>query len=254
MVNKDKKKISETLLEDNKDKWKVLEKISNKEDYEPPKEIKTKDGVERKPRMLANIANNHYINKIRKIMEEMPTTTTTPMKMLKKLIPWQNETMKFELITLEQTKKIIQQLPSTTSNGYDSVTNKTIKKIESRIMPVTTHLIKSIIKKEKFPKVLKKTRITPILKKGKPVDEIDSYHPINNLPCVEKIVEEHLKRQMEEFIRENKIMNKDHHGGRKNHSTITAKVTIEHEATKAHEEGKSVAIYSTDLSLSLIHI
>ena len=95
---------------------------------------------------------------------------------------------------------------------------------------------------------MKKTRITPILKKGKPVDEIDSYRPINNLPCVEKIVEEHLKRQMEEFIRENKIMNKDHHGGRKNHSTITAKVTIEHEATKAHEEGKSVAIYSTDLS------
>ena len=86
--------------------------------------------------------------------------------------------------------------------------------------PIITHLINSIIKKEKFPKVLKKMRIIPILKKGKPIDDIDSFRPINNLPCIEKIVEEHLKREMEEFILENNIMNKDHHGGRKNLSLI----------------------------------
>ena len=51
---------------------------------------------------------------------------------------------------------------------------------------------------------------------------------------------------MEEFILDKKIMNEDHHGRRKKHSTMTAKVTIEHEAAAAHEEGKSVAIYSTD--------
>ena len=140
-------------------------------------------------------------------------------------------------------KKIIQQLPGTTSHGYDPITNKTLKKIESRMMPMITHLINLIIKKEKFPKVLKKTRIIPILKKGKPIDEIDSYRPINNLPCIEKIVEEHLKREMEEFILENEIMNKDHHGGRRNHSTVTAKATIEMEALKENEEGRSVAIY-----------
>ena len=53
---------------------------------------------------------------------------------------------------------------------------------------------------------------------------------------------------MEEFILENKIMNKDHHGGRKNHSTVTAEATIELEALKENEEGRTVAIYSTDLS------
>merc|ERR1711867_253998 len=169
------------------------------------------------------------------------------MKILSKLIPRQEKII-FKLITLEKTKKIIQQLPGTTSHGYDPITNKTLKKIESRMTPVITHLINSIIKEEKFPKVLKKTRIIPILKKGKPIDDIDSYRPINNLPCIEKIVEEHMKREMEEFILENKIMNKDHHGGRKNHSTVTAKATIEMEALKENEEGRSVAIYSMDLS------
>merc|ERR1711867_63146 len=248
MVNKDKDKKIEKLLENDKERWNILKNICNKEEFEIPKEIKTKKGVERKPRHLANLANNHYIEKIQKIMMEMPKTTTTPMKILKKLIPRQEKTMKFNLISLEKMKMIIQKLPNTASHGYDPITNRTIKKIESRITPVMTHLINSIIKTEKFPKILKKTRIIPILKKGKPVDEIDSYRPINNLPCIEKIVEEHMKREMETFIKENKIMNKSHHGGRKNHSTVTAKVTIEHEALKENEEGRTVAIYSIDLS------
>ena len=37
---------------------------------------------------------------------------------------------------------------------------------------------------------------------------------------------------MEEFIKENEIMNKDHHGRRRNHSTVTAKMSIELEALK----------------------
>ena len=68
------------------------------------------------------------------------------------------------------------------------------------------------------------------------------------MPCIEKIVEEHMKKEMETFIKENKIMNKSHHGGRTNYSTITAKVAIEHEALRENEEGRTVAIYSTDLS------
>merc|ERR1711867_128894 len=167
MVNKDKDKKIEKSLEDGKDRWNILKNICNKEEFEIPKEIRTKTGVERKPRLLANMANNHYIEKIKKIMMEMPKTTTTPMKILKKLIPRQDKTMKFNYITLEKTKKIIQKLPNTASHGYDPITNRTIKMIESRITPVMTHLINSIIKTGKFPKILKKTRIIPILKKGK---------------------------------------------------------------------------------------
>ena len=93
MVNKDNTQRIEKLLEDPNERWGILKKICNKEDFKTPKEIKTKDGVERKPGKLANLANNHYIQKIKKIMEEMPTTTTTPMKILRKLIPRQEKRM-----------------------------------------------------------------------------------------------------------------------------------------------------------------
>ena len=156
--------------------------------------------------------------------------------------------MEFPLMKLEEMKKMIMKLPPTTSHGMDPMTNKTLKKMESRVTPLMTHLVNAIIKKEKFPQVMKITRIVPILKKGKDVLDIDSYRPINNLMCLEKLVEEYFKTKMEEFIKENRILNPNHHGGRKNHSTVTAKSAIEMEALKANEEEKSAAIYSTDLS------
>ena len=107
MVNKDNNQRIEKLLEDPKERWGILKRICNREDFETPREIKTKEGIERKPRLLANLANNHYIQKIKKIMEEMPTTTTTPMKILRKLIPRHKKTMEFRMISLEKTKKII---------------------------------------------------------------------------------------------------------------------------------------------------
>ena len=47
------------------------------------------------------------------------------------------------------------------------------------------------------------TRIVPILKKGKDVLDIDSYSPIKNLMCLEKLIEECFKTKMEEFIKVN---------------------------------------------------
>ena len=61
MVNKDKDKKIEKSLEDGKERWNILKNICNKEEFEIPKEIRTKTGVERKPRLLANLTNNHYI-------------------------------------------------------------------------------------------------------------------------------------------------------------------------------------------------
>merc|ERR1711867_94872 len=101
MVNKDNNQRIEKLLEE---RWGILKRICNREDFETPREIKRKEGIERKPRLLANLANNHYIQKIAKIMDEMSTTTTTPMKILRKIIPRQEKTMIFK-ITLEKTKK-----------------------------------------------------------------------------------------------------------------------------------------------------
>ena len=71
-----------------------------------------------------------------------------------------------------------------------------------------------------------------ITRKGKPKYDIDSFRPIDNLPSTEKIIEELFKTNMEKHIKDNDILNKNHHGGGKHHSTVTAKLSLELEALK----------------------
>ena len=45
-----------------------------------------------------------------------------------------------------------------------------------------------------FPSIFKSTRIFPFSKQGKPADATDSFHPINNLPALEKLIEQWIKQ------------------------------------------------------------
>ena len=76
-----------------------------------------------------------------------------------------------------------------------------------------------------FPQIFKISRILPFSKPNKPRSDIDSYRPINNLMCIEKIFEEYFKECLIIFLNENNIINKDPHGALLNHSTTTA-ITI----------------------------
>merc|ERR1712240_271733 len=52
-------------------------------------------------------------------------------------------------------------------------------------------------------------------KKGKPIYEIGSYRPLNNLSTIKKIIEEYFITHLEPFLTKNKIIHDNHHGGRK---------------------------------------
>ena len=89
-----------------------------------------------------------------------------------------------------------------------------------------THLINAIINTSIFPDIFKLSRILPFSKPGKPLNDIDSFRPLNNLPCIEKIVEEYIKICMLDFIEKHNILNNNHHGGRKAHFPLTALAQI----------------------------
>ena len=88
----------------------------------------------------------------------------------------------------------------------------------------------------------------PISKPGKEMSMIDSFRPINNLVITEKIVEEWIKVNLIEFLENNNIMSKNHHGGRAAHSTVTAKTQIDQKLHKNYENDKITAVLATDLS------
>ena len=76
-------------------------------------------------------------------------------------------------------------------------------------------LINHIILSNILPDIFKISRITPISKPGKPLSDIESFRPINNLCTIEKIVEEYIKLHLEKHLNYNNIINKNHHGAEK---------------------------------------
>ena len=86
-----------------------------------------------------------------------------------------------------------------------------------------------------YPEILKISKILPILKANKNKNEIDSFRPINNLPLADKIFSEHIKIHLTHFLDENKIIDSNHHGGRKSHSTTTAIINVYDKLQKSWE-------------------
>ena len=77
---------------------------------------------------------------------------------------------------------------------------------------------------------------------------ISSYIPINNLCCVEKLIEAHLLNHIEIFFVKNNVIDKNHHGARKHHSTISAIAKIYDIIYKNDDNNLISVILTTDLS------
>ena len=123
-----------------------------------------------------------------------------------------------------------------------------LKEIPQYSSHIITHLVNHIIRSKQFPNDLKCSKIVPILKSGKESTEKASYRPINNLEVVEKVVEEVLKTQLVQSFEENEIIHKNHHGGIRGHSTVTAKASLDMHTKKMSEQFKSSTIFCTDLT------
>ena len=69
-----------------------------------------------------------------------------------------------------------------------------------------------------------------------------------NLHTIEKVYEEHIKRQLTKYLLENDIIHDSHHGGMANRSTNTVKALIDWHINSGYERDKTSVIISTDLS------
>ena len=63
------------------------------------------------------------------------------------------------------------------------------------------------------------------------------HQPINNMNCVEKLLESMMKKQIDEFITDNKLIPHSMHGSKKYHNTTTAKLEIDEEVNKQKDNG-----------------
>ena len=235
-------------FENNNNKWKTLKNINNTNKQTPPNIINNNGKLISSPKLIANIANNYFIEKIKQIRNKFITDNANPINILETLIKKPKTIFNLQLITIKKTKKLIKKLPNSKCTGYDAISNKIIKKCGNTIIPHITHLINSIIRKGIFPEIFKISRIFPISKNGKPKEMISSFRPLNNLVCLEKIIEHYFKEQLEAYFEGNHFLSLEHHGGRYGYSTLTALTKIHNEIYKNKEKNKLTGLITTDLT------
>merc|ERR1712240_159741 len=247
-IDRQKQEYINKKLNNSEDRWKTLNEINNKSAFTSPRSIIHNDAIITNIQEICNIANDYYINSIKTLREKIPQTNVTPIDILKKIYKRSQTTLEIPIPTIQQITQIIEKAKSTNSVGHDNIYMKMIKKTTKTMAPLITHLIKQIILERKFPDIFKIDRITPKLKNGKPIYDIGSYRPLNNLCTIEKIIEEYFITHLEPFLTNNKIIHENHHGGRKGHSTTTALNQIITQSLKAKENNKITGCLLTDMS------
>ena len=79
-------------------------------------------------------------------------------------------------------------------------------------------------------------------------DDIDSFRPINNLATLEKVIEQHIKLNLESYLCSNNIILSNHQGSQKFHETNMAVWHIINEINTAYEQNYVTGTVATDLS------
>ena len=128
------------------------------------------------------------------------------------------------------------------------MTSKVLKEAPHFNAVAITHLFNTMIRENKYPEVLKNARIVPLLKSGKSPEDPASYRPIANLSVIDKVIESLLKNQLESHLENEGLIPMEHHGSRKEHSTMTCKISIDNGIAETVDNKKNALVLTTDLT------
>ena len=105
-----------------------------------PIAIKHNGEYVRSPKILANISNQFYIDKVAKITGPLSAKNKDPISLLNKLIPPKNcNSFTLPEINISETYKLIRNMKNSNSVGYDSISINTIKNRFIHSSPEFTH-------------------------------------------------------------------------------------------------------------------
>ena len=111
------------------EKWKLLKKLKEESTIKTPQMLKYLNFCYTDSKMLANISNNYFIEKIKSIRRKFIPSENDSIEIFKNLKPRNENSFKIPFITINETKNFIKELKSSNSTGYDNINSKFLKKI-----------------------------------------------------------------------------------------------------------------------------
>ena len=192
-----------------------------------PKCLARNGKMSKSPREMANWQLEHFQNKIKMLMENLPNQNENPTKILSDAMErWRNKNSrpKFKLsqVDLCTTVKIIKSMKNGTSYGHDNIDPLSIKLAATNLYKPINFITNLSISTGKFANRWKLAKVLPLYKgKNKDKNDPDSYRPICLLPVISKIVEKSVQIQTMEFMNSTEQWNGNNHAYKAGYSTTT---------------------------------
>lgn len=139
--------------------------------------------------------------------------------------------------------EIIRALKSTTSTGWDGIPSIIFKKGAENLARPICHICNLCFLTGTFPKLLKRSVITPVHKSGDK-GSVTNYRPISLLPTLAKIVEKAINIRLVNYLESNNLLSPNQFGFREKMSTTDAiEKVIKHIVENLDSKKKCLAIY-----------
>jgi Reverse transcriptase (RNA-dependent DNA polymerase) len=188
------------------------------------------------PEILRNSLNNFFTDSVKKLVAGIEKSMKSDYndKIMKP-----NEEFNLVTIDKDQLVKYVELIKM--KHFDDFVYGENIVDLISHepLAEILLRAINDLIINSVMPEPLKISIISPIPKVDNPQTPED-YRPVNNLCCLDKLIETIVLDQMNEFLEVNKILSDTQHGFRASHSTETALITLTDNIVQSFEKKKIV--------------
>ena len=181
---------------------------------------------------LANKFNTHFANVANSRTYDDNITNMAPVKEAN----CNPNPLELSLVTEMDVLKEIYALKNKKSAGIDGISSYILKLCAFETVKGITYIINRSIFEGKVPTRWKIVKITPLFKKGDK-DNPDHYRPISLLPCVSKLLERVIQRQLIRYLLNNNILSKCQSGFRSKHSTSSALIKVTDEWLMSLDSG-----------------
>ena len=142
---------------------------------------------------------------------------------------------------------LIKELPNKTSSGYDDISNKLLKELNSYLLELLEIIFNKSLLEGKFPQLMKIAEVIPLYKcKEKHLSS--NYRPISLLITISKILEKYVYKRMYDHLEQTKQLYKSQYGFHTKHSCVNAVSELVGEIVKANDSNKYTISVFLDLS------
>ena len=217
-----------------------------------PQALVSEGRLIRKPRLMANLLVNFYENKVKNLINKIPTTNRDPHRFIDMAMrTWEKRTTRpdfhFREISLSETLDLISKMSKSGAMGHDNIDGQGIKDAKIHLVRQIRHLVNTSLITGRFARKWKFAKISPRLK-SQDLDKcsVNSYRPVAILSVTSKIIERAAQIQLLKYLESTEQLNASNHAYRQIFSTTMTLMEILDDIYEGAEQRRMTSLMAVD--------